>query len=62
MIGIVLITHGRLGAEMLAALEHVVGPQQQAMAIGIGPDDDLDKRRADLLAALAACERGKGVV
>ncbi|MEJ0063258.1 MAG: PTS fructose transporter subunit IIA [Alphaproteobacteria bacterium] len=62
MIGLVLITHGRLGAEMLAALEHVVGPQQQAMAIGIGPDDDIDKRRIDLLAAIAACDRGQGVV
>lgn len=62
MIGMVLITHGKLGAEMLAALEHVVGPQQQAMAISIGADDDIDKRRADLLAAIAACERGRGVV
>jgi mannose PTS system EIIA component len=62
MIGIVLITHGRLGAEMLAALEHVVGPQQQSMAISIGPDDDVDKRRADLLAAIAACDQGHGVV
>jgi mannose PTS system EIIA component len=62
MIGLVLITHGRLGAEMLAALEHVVGAQQQAMAISIGPDDDVDKRRADLLAAIGACEKGHGVV
>lgn len=62
MIGLVLITHGKLGAEMLAALEHVVGPQQQAMAISIGPDDDIDKRRADLLAAIAACDKGHGVV
>lgn len=62
MIGLVLVTHGRLGAEMLAALEHVVGPQSQAMAISIGPDDDIEKRRADLIAAVAAVERGKGVV
>jgi mannose PTS system EIIA component len=62
MIGLVLITHGRLGAEMLAALEHVVGAQQQAMAISIGPEDDIDKRRMDLLAAVTACDKGKGVV
>ncbi|MBI1273516.1 MAG: PTS fructose transporter subunit IIA [Alphaproteobacteria bacterium] len=62
MIGIVLITHGKLGTEMLAALEHVVGPQKQAMAINIGPQDDVEKRRADLLAAVAAVDRGKGVV
>lgn len=62
MIGIVLITHGKLGTEMLAALEHVVGPQQQAMAISMGADDDIEKRRADLLAAIAACEKGDGVV
>jgi mannose PTS system EIIA component len=62
MIGIVLITHGKLGTEMLAALEHVVGPQTQAMAINIGPTDDVEKRRADLVAAVATVDRGQGVV
>lgn len=62
MIGIVLVTHGKLGEAMLAALEHVVGPQTQAMAISIGPNDDVEKRRADLLAAVAEVDKGAGVV
>ena len=45
MIGIVLVTHGRLAAEFRAALEHVVGPQKQIESIAIGPDDDIEQRR-----------------
>jgi PTS system mannose-specific IIA component len=62
MIGMVLVTHGRVGEELLAALEHVVGPQQQAMAISIGPEDDMEKRRADIIAAVSTVDRGKGAV
>ncbi|NDG04668.1 MAG: PTS fructose transporter subunit IIA, partial [Alphaproteobacteria bacterium] len=54
MIGIVLITHGKVGIELLLALEHVVGPQQQAMALAIGPHDDVEKCREDLRAAVSA--------
>ena len=52
MIGVVIVTHGKLAGEFRAALEHVVGPQEQVETISIGPDDDLDARRADMLAAL----------
>ena len=45
MIGIVLVTHGRLANEFLAALEHVVGPQEQAAVISIDADDDMEQRR-----------------
>src|SRR6516165_3704791 len=45
MIGMVLVTHGRLAAEFVAALEHVVGAQTQIAAICIGPDDDMEERR-----------------
>lgn len=62
MIGVVIVTHGRLAHEFRAALEHVVGPQEQVETISIGPDDDLDVRRADMLAALARVDSGDGVV
>jgi PTS system mannose-specific IIA component len=62
MIGIVLVTHGNLAREFLAAMEHVVGKQEQARAISIGPDDDMEQRRADILAATADVDRGDGVI
>ena len=62
MIGIVLVTHGRLAAEFIAALEHVVGPQRNIGAICIGPDDDMEQRRKDILEGVAAVDEGDGVV
>ena len=62
MIGIVLVTHGRLALELRAALEHVVGPQKQIESVGIGPDDDIEKRRQDILTAVAKTDTGSGVV
>ena len=46
MIGLVLVTHGRLAAEFVTAMEHVVGPQEAIVPICIGPDDDMEARRA----------------
>ena len=62
MIGIVLVTHGRLAEEFLAATEHVVGAQASAEAICIGPDDDMEQRRADIIAAVQRVEGGSGVI
>ncbi len=62
MIGIVLVTHGNLAREFLAAMEHVVGKQEQARAISIGPDDDMEQRRADILAAAAEVDSGEGAI
>jgi mannose PTS system EIIA component len=62
MIGLVLVTHGQLAREFRAALEHVVGPQQQLDIITIEPDDDMEKRRADILNAVARVDSGAGVV
>ncbi|MTI44570.1 PTS system mannose-specific IIA component [Roseibium hamelinense] len=62
MIGLVLVTHGRLAEEFKSALEHVVGPQDQVETISIGPDDDMEQRRQDILAAVEAVNTGKGVV
>ncbi|CTQ54541.1 EIIAB-Man [Roseibium album] len=62
MIGLVLVTHGRLAEEFKAALEHVVGPQEQVETISIGPDDDMEQRRQDILSAVEAANSGEGVV
>jgi PTS system mannose-specific IIA component len=62
MIGMVLVTHGRLAAEFIAALEHVVGPQTNIAAICIGPEDDMEQRRQDILDSIAKVEAGRGVV
>ena len=62
MIGLVLVTHGRLGAEFIAALEHVVGPQQRIAAVSIGPEDDMERRRREILDRVAEVDAGNGVV
>jgi PTS system mannose-specific IIA component len=62
MIGMVLVTHGRLAVEFIAALEHVVGPQRNVAAVCIGPEDDMERRRQDILRAIAEVDAGKGVV
>jgi PTS system mannose-specific IIA component len=62
MIGLVLVTHGRLAAEFVTAMEHVVGPQQAIEAICIGPDDDMEIRRADIAKAVKAVDDGSGVI
>ena len=62
MIGLVLVTHGRLAAEFVSALEHVVGPQRNVASVCIGPEDDMEMRRNEILAAVARCDTGSGVV
>lgn len=62
MIGMVLVTHGALADEFRSALEHVVGPQEQCEAVSIGPDDDMEMRRQDILDAVHRADSGEGVV
>ncbi len=62
MIGLVIVTHGRLAEEFLLAMEHVVGPQSGIAAICIGPEDDMEQRRRDILAACRRVEAGQGVI
>ncbi|MGV3491454.1 MAG: PTS sugar transporter subunit IIA [Devosia sp.] len=62
MIGMVLVTHGALANEFKSALEHVVGPQDGIETIAIGPDDDMEQRREDILQAVERAEQGQGVV
>jgi mannose PTS system EIIA component len=62
MIGLVLVTHGRLATEFVVAMEHVVGPQRAIATICIGPDDDMEMRRADIARAIDEVESGRGVI
>ena len=62
MIGLVLVTHGRLAHEFRAALEHVVGQQSFIETVSIGPDDDVERRRQDILDAIAKVATGSGVI
>lgn len=62
MIGMVLVTHGRLAEEFISAMEHVVGKQDLICAISIGPDDDMEQRRKDILEAVRAVDTGDGVI
>ena len=62
MIGMVVVTHGRLAEEFIAAMEHVVGPQSALQAISIGPDDDMEQRRQDILDAVTEVDDGSGVI
>lgn len=62
MIGLVLVTHGRLAEEFVFALEHIVGPQEGIESIAIGADDKMDVRRADIAAAVGRVDQGAGVI
>ena len=62
MIGLVLVTHGRLAEEFRNAVEHVVGPQENFETVSIGADDDMEKRRRDIVDAVARVDHGAGVV
>ena len=61
MIGLVLVTHGDLAKEFVKALEHVVGPQERVATICIGPEDDMEQRRQDILDAVRSVDDGTGV-
>ena len=62
MIGVVIVTHGNLAREFRAALEHIVGPQQQIETICIQPDDDMEERRSAILEAVSKVNSGDGCV
>jgi PTS system mannose-specific IIA component len=62
MIGLVLVTHGKLAEEFRHALEHVVGPQKAIETVSIGPEDDMDQRRLDIVEAVSRAESGHGVI
>lgn len=62
MIGLVIVTHGRLAEEFVLAMEHVVGPQPGVVSVCIGPEDDMEQRRTDILTAAETVNTGNGVI
>ena len=62
MIGLILVTHGRLAEQFVAATEHVVGPQGNLATVCIGPNDDMEQRRAEIAEAIQAVDSGSGVI
>lgn len=62
MIGLVIVTHGGLASEFRAALEHVHGPQTQIETVSIGPDDDMEARRDEIIAAIGRVDLGDGTI
>ncbi|MDP3895392.1 MAG: PTS fructose transporter subunit IIA, partial [Mesorhizobium sp.] len=62
MIGLVLVTHGRLADEFRNAVEHVVGPQKNLETVCIGAEDDMEQRRLDIVAAVKSADTGTGVI
>ena len=62
MIGLILVTHGRLAQEFISAMEHMVGPQTHLRAVCIGPEDDIERRQREIAAAVKSIDLGKGVV
>jgi PTS system mannose-specific IIA component len=62
MIGLILVTHGRLAEQFVQAMEHVVGPQSGIATVCIGPHDDMEQRRAEIAQAIAAVDNGAGVI
>jgi len=62
MLGIVLVTHGRLAQEFISAMEHIIGPQTHVRAVCIGPEDDIERRQREIAAAAKSVDLGDGVV
>ena len=62
MIGLILVTHGKLAQEFVAAMQHVVGRQEAVKTICIGPNDDMEARRAEIAAAIGEVDAGEGVI
>lgn len=62
MIGLILVTHGRLAEEFVAAMQHVVGRQDAVATVCIGPNDDMEARRQEIAAAIAAVDSGAGAI
>jgi len=62
MIGMILVTHGKLAEHFIDAMEHVVGRQEGVATICIGPNDDMERRRKDIAAAIKQVDTGDGAI
>lgn len=62
MIGLVIVSHGKLAHEFIAVMEHIVGPQQQVAAVSVAAEDDLEQKRKEILLKAKEVDSGKGVL
>jgi len=62
MIGLILVTHGRLAEEFVHAMQHVVGRQEAVATVCIGPNDDMERRRKEIAEAIRAVDSGAGAI
>ena len=62
MIGVVLVSHENIAKEMLNVIKHIVGPQENLIAISIFPEDDMEKKRLQILDSVKKVDAGKGVI
>ncbi len=62
MIGLILVTHGKLAEEFVHAMEHVVGRQEAVGTVCIGPNDDMEARRREIADKIKAVDQGQGVI
>jgi mannose PTS system EIIA component len=62
MIGLILVTHGKLAEEFVAAMQHVVGRQEAVKTVCIGPNDDMEARRSEIASAIGEVDAGEGVI
>ncbi len=62
MIGLVIVAHGRLAEEFISVMEHVVGMQKQVVAVAVGPEDDLQKKREEIISAISSVDSGQGAI
>ena len=62
MIGVVVVSHAKIAKELLEVVQHIVGPQEKIIAISIYPEDDMKKKRQEIIDAVKNVDSGKGVV
>ena len=62
MIGLILVTHGKLANQFVEAMEHVVGKQKAVSTVCIGPNDDMERRRRQIANAIKKVDSGAGVI
>ncbi len=56
------MTHGNLANEFVAAMQHVVGAQENVATVCIGPDDDMESRREEILSKVGQVDKGAGAI
>jgi mannose PTS system EIIA component len=62
MIGLILVTHGKLAEEFVHAMQHVVGRQEAVATVCIGPNDDMEAKRREIAEAIRSVDSGEGVI